>query len=86
MPKRKRTAAEQRRDDYEAMIRRCLSLIALYQEMAESWLAAETYDAEFVKRMLATRETVLLLIEEAMPLPLSAAELDQVATESRAIH
>src|SRR6516162_8692992 len=43
MPKRKRTAAEQRRDDYEAMIRRCLSLIALYQEMAESWLAGEHF-------------------------------------------
>ena len=55
-------------------------------EMAESWLAAESYDAELVKRMLSTRETVLLLIESAMPLPLSAAELDEVTTESRAIH
>jgi hypothetical protein len=86
MPKRKRTAAEQRRDDYEAMIRRCLSLIALYQEMAESWLAGEHFDAELCKRMLAVRESVLALVEASMPLPLSAAELDQVATESRAIH
>jgi hypothetical protein len=61
-------------------------LVELYSEMCETWLAAETFDAELVKRMLATRETVLLLIEAAMPLPLSAAELDQVATESRAVH
>jgi len=36
--------------------------------------------------MLSTRETVLLLIQAAMPLPLSAAELDEVRTESRALH
>jgi hypothetical protein len=86
MPKRKRTAAEQRRDVREAAIRRVMSLIELYAEMAESWLAAETFDAELVKRMLATRESVLALIEAAMPLPLSAAELDDVRTESRAVH
>jgi hypothetical protein len=86
MPKRKRTTLEQRRLTREAAIRRVLSLVELYSEMAESWLVAETFDAELVKRMLATRETVLLLIEAAMPLPLSTAELDAVATESRAIH
>ena len=86
MPQRKRTAAEQRRDDYEAMIRRCLSLIALYQEMAESWLAGEHFDTELVKRMLAIRESVLALVEAAMPVPLSTAELDNVRTESRAVH
>jgi hypothetical protein len=55
MPKRQRTTAEQRRDEYDGMIRRSLSLIALYQEMAESHLASEAFDAELVKRMLATR-------------------------------
>jgi hypothetical protein len=82
----KRLTLDERHHAREAAIRRVMSLIELYAEMAESWLAAETYDAEFVKRMLATRETVLLLIEAAMPLPLSATELDDVRTESRAIH
>jgi hypothetical protein len=86
MDKRKRSAAEQRSDVREAAIRRVLSLVELYAEMAETWLAAETYDAELVRRMLSTRETVLLLVEAAMPLPLSAAELDDVRTESRAVH
>jgi hypothetical protein len=86
MPKHKRTPLEQRRDARDAAIRRCLSLVELYAEMSESWLAQETYDAELVKRMLSTRETVLLLLEAAMPLPLSPAELDDVVTESRAIH
>jgi len=36
--------------------------------------------------MLAVRETVLALVEASMPLPLSAAELDEVRTETRAIH
>jgi hypothetical protein len=86
MPKRERTSAEQRRDVRDAAVRRVLSLVELYSEMAESWLVTETYDAELVRRMLSTRETVLLLLESAMPLPLSAAELDDVRTESRAIH
>jgi hypothetical protein len=86
MPKRERSTLEQRRDVRDAAIRRVLSLVDLYAEMAESWLIAETYDAELVKRMLHTRETVLLLIEAAMPLPLIDGELDQVATESQAVH
>jgi hypothetical protein len=86
MPKRQRTDAEQRRDVRERVVRRVLSLVELYAEMAESWLVTDTFDAELVRRMLSTRETVLLLIEAAMPLPLSAAELDDVRTESRAIH
>jgi hypothetical protein len=36
--------------------------------------------------MLKTRETVLLLIEAAMPLPLSAAELEGVPMENRLVH
>lgn len=44
--KRQRTAAEQRRDARDAAIRRVLSLVELYAEMAESWLVAETYDAD----------------------------------------
>jgi phage gp46-like protein len=84
--KRKRTNAEQRRDTREAAIRRVMSLVELYAEMAESWLVAETFDAELVRRMLATRESVLALIEAAMPLPLIDGELDDVRTESRAIH
>ena len=86
LPKRKRTAAEQRRDVREAAIRRVMSLVELYAQMAESWLASETFDAELVHRMLATCESVLALIEAAMPLPLIDGELDDVRTESRAIH
>jgi hypothetical protein len=82
----KRSTADERRATREAAIRRVLSLVELYAEMAESWLIGESYDAELVKRMLSTRESVLALIEAAMPLPLSAAELDEVRTESRAIH
>ena len=77
---------DDRRHAREAAIRRVLSLVEVYAEMCESWLIAEAYDPEFVKRMLACRETVLLLIEAAMPLPLSAAELDDVRIESRAVH
>jgi hypothetical protein len=40
----------------------------------------------FHAHVAATRESILALIEAAMPVPLSAAELDDVATESRAIH
>jgi hypothetical protein len=73
MAKKKRTAAEQQRDAFEGMVRRSLGLIALYQEMAESWISAEHYDAELCKRMLAVRETVLQLIEASMPLPVTTA-------------
>jgi hypothetical protein len=82
----KRSTAEQRRDVREAAIRRVMSLIELYAEMAESWLIAETFDAELVRRMLATRESVLALIEAVMPMPLINGELDEVQTQSRAVH
>jgi hypothetical protein len=86
MSRPKRSTTEQRRDVREAAIGRVMSLIELYAEMAESWLTQETFDTELVKRMLSTRETVLLLLDAAMPLPLSTAELDDVRTESRALH
>jgi hypothetical protein len=86
MAKRKRSALEQRRDVRDAAIRRVMSLIELYAQMCETWLAAEAFDAKLVRRMLATRETVLALIEAAMPMPLIDGELDDVRTESRAVH
>ena len=42
--KRERSPAEQRRDVRDAAIRWVLSLVELYAEMAETWLAQETYD------------------------------------------
>jgi hypothetical protein len=69
---RKRTAADIRRDEYEAMIRRCLALVGLYQEMLQSHLASNAFDMELVRRMLSIRETVLLLLEAAMPVPVAA--------------
>jgi hypothetical protein len=82
----KRLTPDDRRHAREAALRRVLSLVEVYAEMCESWLIAETYDAEFVRRMVALRETTLALVEAAMPLPLDTAELDEVRTESRAIH
>lgn len=79
--KHKRTPAEQRRDVREGQIRR-VGLIALYEEMLESHLASDAFDVEFVKRMLGVRETVLLMIEAAMPVPTAAAKLDDVKTLS----
>ena len=47
MPKKKsRTAAEIRQDEYDSMIRRCLGLIAVYQEMLESFLRCNAFDEE----------------------------------------
>jgi len=86
MPKRQRTALEQRRDAREAAIRRVMSLVELYAQMAESWLAADEFDTELVRRMLTTRESVLALMEAAMPMPLIDGELDDVRIESRAVH
>lgn len=86
MPKRERTPREQRRDSRDAAIRRVLSLVELYAEMSESWLVSDDFDYELVRRMISTRESVLALIEAAMPMPLIERELDAVETQSRAIH
>jgi hypothetical protein len=86
MPKRKRATLEQRRDARAAAIRRVMSLVELYAQMAESWLAADEFDADLVRRMLITRESVLALIEAVMPMPLIDGEVDDVRIESRAVH
>jgi hypothetical protein len=86
MPKRKRSPLEQRREARAAAIRRVTGLIEAYAEMAETWLAADAFDEELVRRMLITRETVFALVECAMPTPLSDGELDDVRIESRAVH
>jgi hypothetical protein len=84
-PKRPRTAAEERRDEQYEKVRRVLGLVAVYHEMLESHLAADAFDVELVKRMAAIRETVLLLIEAAMPISL-AAGVEEITTRTRAVH
>jgi hypothetical protein len=86
MRRRERTPLEQRRDAREAAIRRVMSLVELYAQMAESWLAADEFDERLVRKMLITRESVLALMEAAMPMPLTGGELDDVRIESRAVH
>lgn len=78
---REPTAADIRRDEREAAVRRCLGLIELYQELAASLLASESWDAELVRRMISVRESCLLLIEAAMPVPVVA---DSVKIEEAA--
>jgi hypothetical protein len=86
MAKRERTPLEQRSDARAAAIRRVMSLVELYAQMAETWLAADEFDEQLVRKMLITRESVLALMECAMPLPQSDGELEDVKLESRAVH
>ena len=83
--KRKRTAEQLARDEFEFMVRRVLAMATQYQEMLASHLAREEWDNELVRRMIATRETCLLLVETAMPVPTAATKAEAIE-KSRAVH
>jgi hypothetical protein len=84
--KRQRTAEQQRRDEHDFTIRRCLGLFSLYQEMMRTHLESDEWDGEHVKRMLHTRESLIALLEAAMPIPISTGEVEDVPTVTRAIN